>query len=171
MYNLPETKQPAAAQAGEVILVASGDLRLSANVMCWMPASTCARISARTTSAGMTRNWPSYTGTMGQWRQRCLQPRVESVDPATRRVPSGICSDAYRLGGARPLRSGWMNSRRGSRLRFSDTAGRTAAPVKAIRTSDSSNSGPRASSTGSPTAARAYVRSRSPRRSRSSRCA
>ena len=35
MYNLPETKQPAAAEAGEVILVASGDLRLSANVMCW----------------------------------------------------------------------------------------------------------------------------------------
>jgi hypothetical protein len=35
MYSLPEIKQPARAQTGEAILVASGDLRLSANQVCW----------------------------------------------------------------------------------------------------------------------------------------
>jgi len=35
MYSLPEMKQPARVQSGEAILVASGDLRLSANQTCW----------------------------------------------------------------------------------------------------------------------------------------
>ncbi|MEP7290849.1 MAG: fucose isomerase [Chloroflexota bacterium] len=35
MYNLPETKQPTRIQPDEAILVANGDLRLSANVKCW----------------------------------------------------------------------------------------------------------------------------------------
>ena len=35
MYSLPEIKQPARVKPGEAILVASGDLRLSANQICW----------------------------------------------------------------------------------------------------------------------------------------
>ncbi len=35
MYTLPEIKPPKSVQPGEAILVASGDLRLSANQVCW----------------------------------------------------------------------------------------------------------------------------------------
>jgi len=34
-YSIPEVKSPEAAKAGEVILIASGDLRQSANQVCW----------------------------------------------------------------------------------------------------------------------------------------
>jgi L-fucose isomerase-like protein len=34
-YSIPEVQAPVAAKAGEVVLIASGDLRLSANQVCW----------------------------------------------------------------------------------------------------------------------------------------
>lgn len=43
MYSLPETKQPTRVQSGEAILVASGDLRLSANQTCWAAQSEMER--------------------------------------------------------------------------------------------------------------------------------
>jgi len=36
---------------------------------------------AITTSIGTMRNLPSYTGTTGQWRHKCLQPRLASMKP------------------------------------------------------------------------------------------
>ena len=39
MYSLPEMKSPARVKPGEAILVASGDLRLSANQTCWAAQS------------------------------------------------------------------------------------------------------------------------------------
>ena len=48
-------------------------------VICRAPASICVLISSNTTSRWTTRNRPSYTGTMGQWRHKCLQPRLASV--------------------------------------------------------------------------------------------
>ena len=47
----------------------------SPNVMCSAPAATCRRMSSSTTSGCTTRKTPRYTGTTGQWRHRCLQPR------------------------------------------------------------------------------------------------
>ena len=61
----------------------------SPNEMCCAPAATCARTSSSTTSTGIARNAPRYTGTIGQWRHRCLQPRVASVAPTTRRRAVG----------------------------------------------------------------------------------
>ncbi|MCC6802431.1 MAG: fucose isomerase [Anaerolineae bacterium] len=43
MYTLPEIKQPARVQSGEASLVASGDLRLSANQTCWAAQSEMER--------------------------------------------------------------------------------------------------------------------------------
>jgi len=34
-YQIPQTKSPVALKLNEVFLVASGDLRLSANQICW----------------------------------------------------------------------------------------------------------------------------------------
>ena len=63
--------------------------------MCCAPAATCCRISSSTTSRSTTRNAPLYTGTIGQCRHRCLQPRVASVEPAMRCSPPGITTRAY----------------------------------------------------------------------------
>ena len=43
MYSIPELKQPTRVAPGEVILVASGDLRLSANQTCWAAQSNMER--------------------------------------------------------------------------------------------------------------------------------
>jgi hypothetical protein len=34
-YTIPEVQAPVAAKASEVVVIASGDLRLSANQVCW----------------------------------------------------------------------------------------------------------------------------------------
>jgi hypothetical protein len=39
MYTLPELREPARVRPGEAVLVASGDLRLSANQVCWAAQS------------------------------------------------------------------------------------------------------------------------------------
>src|ERR687896_191374 len=41
------------------------------------PSFTCWRMSCITVSAGTMRNVPWYTGTTGQCRHRCLQPRLD----------------------------------------------------------------------------------------------
>ncbi len=68
------------------------------------------------------RKRPSYTGTIGQWRQRCLQPRLASVYPATLRSPP-FCSVAYRSAAGRPLRSGTRNASRAIEGRSPDQRG------------------------------------------------
>ena len=84
--------------------------------MCRAPAATCWRISSSTTSRSTTRNAPLYTGTIGQCRQRCLHPRVASVEPATRCSPSGITTLAYFAGSSMPARSGTRNFCRASEI-------------------------------------------------------
>src|SRR3989304_5972813 len=54
----------------------------SPNEMCCAPLATWPRMSAITTGTGTMRNFPWYTGTTGQWRHRCLQPRLPSANPA-----------------------------------------------------------------------------------------
>ena len=97
----------------------------SPNEMCSAPAATCCRTSARTTSRGTIRKRPSYTGTMGQWRQRCLQPRLASAKPTVRFPPSGSSSFAYWSSGGRPLRSG---TRKSILPRWTPRAGSSCGP-------------------------------------------
>ena len=53
-YSIPEVKAPLAAKADEVILIASGDLRQSANQVCW-PAQ--AEVEAAVTKAFAAEGW------------------------------------------------------------------------------------------------------------------
>src|SRR5450755_1243048 len=53
-YSVPKMKAPVAAKAGEVVLIASGDLRQSANKVCW-PAQ--AEVEAAVTKAFAAEGW------------------------------------------------------------------------------------------------------------------
>ena len=53
------------------------------------PSLTCCAMSSSTTCTGTMRKLPWYTGTTGQCRHRCLQPRLPSTNPLTRVEPSG----------------------------------------------------------------------------------
>lgn len=86
MYNLPETKQPAAVQAGEVILVASGDLRLSANVKCWPAQAQMEQqiIDAFAQEGVTVKRGHAYDPELKHgfiWSQRMGMDVFENIDP------------------------------------------------------------------------------------------
>jgi L-fucose isomerase-like protein len=86
MYNLPETKQPARVQAGEVILVASGDLRLSANQVCWAAQEQMERqVVAAFAAEGITvKRGHQYDPELKHgfiWNQRMGMDVFANIDP------------------------------------------------------------------------------------------
>ena len=58
-YTIPEVQAPTAKKAGEVVLIASGDLRQSANQVCW-PAQ--AEVEAAVTKAFAAEGWTVRRG-------------------------------------------------------------------------------------------------------------
>jgi hypothetical protein len=58
-YTIPEVQAPTAKKAGEVVLIASGDLRQSANQVCW-PAQ--AEVEAAVTKAFEAEGWTVRRG-------------------------------------------------------------------------------------------------------------
>lgn len=86
MYSLPETKQPARVQAGEVILVASGDLRLSANQVCWAAQEQMERqVVAAFAAEGITvKRGHEYDPELKHgfiWNQRMGMDVFANIDP------------------------------------------------------------------------------------------
>ncbi|MEO8395084.1 MAG: fucose isomerase, partial [Chloroflexota bacterium] len=86
MYSLPEIKQPARVKPGEAILVASGDLRLSANQTCWAAQSEMERqVIAAFAREGVTvkRGHP-YDAELKHgfiWNQRMGMDVFANIDP------------------------------------------------------------------------------------------
>ena len=77
---------------------------------CVAPSLTCCAMSSSTTSTGTMRNLPWYTGTTGQCRHRCLQPRLPSAKPRRGWIrPAAPGGRSARVAG-RPLRSGTSNA-------------------------------------------------------------
>ncbi len=86
MYTLPETQQPARVQPGEAILVASGDLRLSANRVCWAAQSGMERhvIEAFAREGLTVRRGHPYDPELGHgfiWNQRMGMDVFAGIDP------------------------------------------------------------------------------------------
>src|SRR5689334_10840997 len=85
-YQIPETVPPLTARPNEVFLVASGDLRLSANQTCWPAQAEMERqIVAAFAAEGMTvKRAHSYDETMKHgfiWNQRMGMDVFKSIPP------------------------------------------------------------------------------------------
>ncbi len=86
MYSLPEIKQPALVKPGEAILVASGDLRLSANQTCWAAQSQMEQqVVAAFAREGVTvKRGHLYDSTLKHgfiWNQRMGMDVFANIDP------------------------------------------------------------------------------------------
>ena len=97
----------------EKIGIAEGNVLRAGGAPCW-------RMSCMTTSRLTIRKTPLYTGTIGQWRHKCLQPRLFLSSPSRRRKPPlGTMRWAYLPMGGIPERSGTSNVRRSIETRGS----------------------------------------------------
>src|SRR5579871_797139 len=86
MYSLPEIKTPAPIKTGEAILVASGDLRLSANVKCWATQAEMERqVIAAFAKEGVTvKRGHDYDPVQKHgfiWNQRMGMDVFANIDP------------------------------------------------------------------------------------------
>ncbi|MGQ9909393.1 MAG: fucose isomerase [Candidatus Flexifilum sp.] len=85
-YPLPTIKQPERVQPGEAVLVASGDLRLSANQVCWPAQQEMeAKVIAAFAREGITvRRGHPYDPALGHgfiWNQRMGMDVFAGIDP------------------------------------------------------------------------------------------